>query len=90
MESRPRFERLFWWADPAPRPAWRIAAQVMLYGGLEDIDEVRQGYGDAVFSEALDRAPPGLFDPRTWVFWNKKLGRVPVPPQNRPLLWPPA
>lgn len=90
MESRFHCERLFWWEDSAPRPAWRIAAQVMLYGDLEDIAEVRLGYGDAVFFEALDRAPPGLFDPRTWVFWNKKLGRIPVPLQNRPLTWPTA
>ena len=29
--------------------------------------------------EALDRAPPGIFDPRSWAYWNLKLGRYPAP-----------
>jgi len=30
--------------------------------------------------EALDHAPPGVIDPRSWAYWNSKLGRYPAPP----------
>jgi hypothetical protein len=30
--------------------------------------------------EALDDAPPGIVDPRSWAYWNSKLGRYPPPP----------
>jgi hypothetical protein len=36
------------------------------------------GPGD--FREALDHAPPGVFDARSWAYWNLKYGRAPVPP----------
>jgi hypothetical protein len=29
---------------------------------------------------ALDRAPPGIIDPRSWAYWNSKMGRYPAPP----------
>jgi hypothetical protein len=30
--------------------------------------------------EALDHAPSGNIDPRSWAHWNSKLGRYPTPP----------
>jgi hypothetical protein len=30
--------------------------------------------------EALDKAPPGIIDPRSWAYWNSKMGRYPAPP----------
>src|SRR5208283_3927990 len=27
-----------------------------------------------------DKAPPGIFDPRSWACWNLKCGRLPAPP----------
>jgi hypothetical protein len=30
--------------------------------------------------EALDQAPPGIIDPRSWAYWNGRMGRIPVPP----------
>lgn len=29
--------------------------------------------------ETLDHAPAGVFDPRSWAYWNLKCGRVPAP-----------
>lgn len=30
--------------------------------------------------EALDNAPPGIIDARSWAYWNAKVGRYPAPP----------
>ncbi|MGH8178331.1 MAG: hypothetical protein ACREV5_18900, partial [Steroidobacter sp.] len=30
--------------------------------------------------EALEHAPPGIFDKRSWAYWNLMVGRVPAPP----------
>lgn len=36
------------------------------------------------FREALDRAPPGIIDPRSWACWNLVIaGRHPPPPMPR-------
>jgi len=32
---------------------------------------------------ALDAAPPGIIDPRSWAFWNLRVGRDPPPPMPR-------
>ena len=33
--------------------------------------------------EALDSAPPEIIDPRSWAYWNLRLGRYPAPPMLR-------
>jgi hypothetical protein len=33
--------------------------------------------------EALERAPPGIIDARSWACWNVMTGRYPVPPMPR-------
>jgi hypothetical protein len=35
---------------------------------------------DDDFREALDRAPAGIIDPRSWAYWNSKFDRYPAPP----------
>ncbi|MCI0599526.1 MAG: hypothetical protein L0Y50_03765 [Beijerinckiaceae bacterium] len=44
---------------------------------------VRTFLTDDDLREALDRAPPGIIDPRSWVYWNAKLGRYPAPPMPK-------
>ena len=34
----------------------------------------------ADLKEALDKAPPGIIDPRSWSYWNALLGRYPASP----------
>ena len=41
---------------------------------------IRRYVSDADIREALDRAPAGIIDPRSWAYWNSKLGRYPAPP----------
>jgi len=86
--SNDRLARLFWWDDGHPRSPHRIAAQVMMFGNLDDIHETGERFGSGIFGEVLDNPPSGLFDKKSWCFWHKKLGR-PVPPLPVQLVpWP--
>jgi len=68
-------ERLFWWTDSAKLPPERVAAQAMVLG--------------TIFAKVLSAPPRGLFDAKSWSFWHKKTGRVPVPPlPEQPAPWP--
>jgi hypothetical protein len=33
----------------------------------------------AELAEAVEHAPPGIFDARSWAYWNLKIGRYPAP-----------
>lgn len=84
-----RLERLFWWDDNHPRSPQRIAAQVMVFGSLDDIRETGERFGSGIFGKVLDNPPSGIFDKKSWSYWHKKLGR-PVPAfPAQPVPWPP-
>jgi hypothetical protein len=53
---------------------------VMTYGTVEDLRALEGLAGQREFREALEHAPPGVFDARSWAYWNLKCGRVPAPP----------
>lgn len=55
-------------------------AYAMTYARHEDMRVIREYVSDDDFREALDRAPPGIIDPRSWAYWNSKMGRYPAPP----------
>ena len=46
----------------------------------EDMRVLRRYVSDDDMREALDNAPPGIIDPRSWAYWNLKMGRYPAPP----------
>lgn len=74
--------RVVWYKEPEAAlsdPA-HFLAHVMTYGTVEDIIVVESLIGEDELLEALRRAPPGVFDARSWSYWNLKLGRTPVPP----------
>ena len=74
--------RVLWFEEPAialSHPI-RFVAYAMTYGTHEDMKIVRQYLSHAELQEALDQAPPGIFDGRSWAYWNLKLGRYPPPP----------
>jgi hypothetical protein len=62
-------------ADPV-----RFLAYAMAYALPEDMRFIRQFVSDDDFRHALDHAPPGIIDPRSWAYWNSKMGRYPPPP----------
>jgi len=41
---------------------------------------IRRHVSDEGFRAALDNAPPGVIDGRSWAYWNSKMGRYPAPP----------
>ena len=42
----------------------------MTYGTPEDLAALHGMVGKDTFCEALDHAPPGVFDRRSWAYWN--------------------
>jgi hypothetical protein len=44
---------------------------------------LRRHVSDDDFREALDKAPPGIIDRRSWAYWNPTMGRWPPPPMPR-------
>lgn len=74
--------RVIWFEEPKQALAdpVRFIAYAMTYGVHEDMKVVRSQFSDEDLIEVLDHAPPGIFDGRSWAYWNLKLGRSPAPP----------
>jgi hypothetical protein len=74
--------RVVWFKEPTDALADPVhfLAHVMTYGTVEDLRVVESVVGEKEFLEALDHAPAGVFDRRSWAYWNLKYGRVPAPP----------
>jgi hypothetical protein len=77
--------RIVWFEPPerALADPVRFMAYAMTYARHEDMKLIREYVSDEDFREALDRAPPGIIDPRSWAYWNSKMGRYPAPPLPR-------
>jgi hypothetical protein len=75
-------ERVVWFKPPAETLADPVhfLAHVMTYGTVEDLRALKGVVGPDDFREVLDHAPPGVFDPRSWAYWNLVCGRTPPPP----------
>lgn len=74
--------RIVWFEEPEEALAdpVRFLAYAMTYARHADMQVIRQYVSDEDFLQALDRAPPGIIDPRSWAYWNLKMGRFPPPP----------
>jgi hypothetical protein len=74
--------RVIWFEAPAEALAdpVRFMAYAMAYASHADMNIVRRHVSDDDFREALDRAPPGIIDPRSWAYWNLLFDRFPPPP----------
>lgn len=77
--------RVIWFEEPAKALAdpIRFMAYAMTYARHEDMRVLRRYVSDEEFRQALDRAPPGIIDPRSWAYWNLKMGRFPPPPMPK-------
>jgi hypothetical protein len=75
-------ERVVWFKAPSEALANPVhfLAHVMTYGTVEDLRALDGVVGPDEFRETLDNAPPGVFDARSWAYWNLKYGRAPAPP----------
>jgi hypothetical protein len=77
------------WFEPAEQALddpIRFLAYLMTYGTLEDIAVVRRYLDLDDVREALEHAPPGIIDERSWAYWNVMTGRYPVPPMPRRII----
>jgi hypothetical protein len=67
-ELRGVAERTVWYKPPAEAvaDALNFVAHVLTYGTQEDVKTLRQYLDLDDIREALDHAPPGVFDERSW------------------------
>jgi hypothetical protein len=74
--------RVVWFQEPAETLAdpVQFLAHVMTYGTIEDLAALEGIVGPEDFAEALRRAPPGVFDERSWAYWHLPHGDRPAPP----------
>ena len=74
--------RMIWYEPPeqALQSPDVFLAHVMTYGTIEDIVTTEKYFTRDDFRHALEDAPAGVFDARSWNYWNRAFGRVPVPP----------
>lgn len=74
--------RVVWFQEPEETlgDPVHFLAHVMTYGTVEDLKALKGVVGEDEFREVLDNAPAGIFDRRSWAYWNLKCGRQPAPP----------
>jgi len=74
--------RVVWFEEPERTLAdpVQFLAHVMVIGTAEDLSALRGIVTKEDYREVLDNAPPGLFDPRSWAYWNLICGRRSAPP----------
>jgi hypothetical protein len=77
--------RLVWFEEPqeALSDPFRFIAYALARATHEDMKLLRRFLSDDDLREALDHMPPGIIDPRSWAYWNAKLGRYPAPPMPK-------
>lgn len=78
-----RIARRIVWFEP-PRAALADPVRFLAYAFArathEDMAIIQRYLSGAELAEALDHAPPGIIDKRSWAYWNLKIGRYPAPP----------
>lgn len=81
-ELKKAVERCVWFEPPekAAEDIVRLAAYILTYGTPEDTYVLRDQIDDATLAECLDKAPPGIYDERSWAYWNLVVGRYDTPP----------
>ncbi len=74
-------KRMVWFKTPddALKDVKLFLAHVMTYGTLRDITTTLRYFSEDDFEAVLDDPPPGIFDRRSWIYWNLRYHREPVP-----------
>jgi hypothetical protein len=75
-------ERVVWFerAEETLRYPKRFLAYLMTFGTLEEILTAKKYFSDEDFQEVLLDAPAGIFDARSWSYWNSVYKNNPTPP----------
>lgn len=82
-ETEALARRVVWFEKPeeALADTFRLAAYAFARATHEDMKARYLNDDDP--REALEHVPPGVIEPRSWAYWNLKLGRVPAPPMPK-------
>lgn len=77
--------RIVWFKPPATALSnpIELMAYAMKHSTTADMELLLRHVGQDGLIEALDNAPPGIIDPRSWSYWNARAGRYPAPPLPR-------
>lgn len=80
-ELRKTIQRCVWFEKPeqAVKNTPRPTAYILTYGMPEDTATLRKQLTDVELEQALGQAPPGIFDARSWAYWNLIVGRYDTP-----------
>lgn len=71
------------WFEPAERAIQntaKLTAHILTYGSIGDVKALRAQLSDAELKRALDNAPAGIFDARSWAYWHLCMGQRTPPP----------
>jgi len=81
-ELRKAARRCIWFEPPevALKEPGLLAAYIFTYGSQEDVTALRCQITQDDLRCLLDAAPPGIYDPRSWAYWNLMAGRYETPP----------
>ena len=74
-------KRVVWFKQPedAIKDVKLFLAHVMTYGTLTDIATTLRYFSEDDFKPVIMDPPPGVFDRRSWTYWNVRYHREPVP-----------
>jgi hypothetical protein len=75
-------KRMVWFKAPddALKDVKLFLAHVMTYGTLSDITTTLRYFSEDDFEAVLNDPPAGIFDRRSWTYWNVRYRHDPVPP----------
>lgn len=82
-ELREVARRVVWFIEPdkAFDDPVVFLAHVMTYGDdLDIMQTTKADIGLNDFNEVLDKAPPGIFDKKSWTYWHLKCKHTSPPP----------
>jgi len=81
-ELRTVAKRVVWFKPPDEtlNEPKLFLAHLMTYGTLRDIVIAMRYYSDEDFDRVLTDPPSGIFDLRSWNYWNLRYHHEPVPP----------
>jgi hypothetical protein len=72
--------RFIWFEEPERALADPVQFLAHAFGTVEDLKALHGIVGKDEFREVLEQAPPGIFDARSWAYWNLVCGHQPAPP----------
>jgi hypothetical protein len=74
--------RCVWFEPPekAVQDPAKLAAYILTFGSIEDTEALRAQLAPDDIAVLLDTAPAGVFDARSWAYWNLVVGRYVTPP----------